>query len=597
MATAVDIVVNVLTKLEDAGVDQAQSKFGKMGAGIQKAMVPAVAAIGVIGAFGAAAVDSASRLEQAIGATDSVFGRNAAAVKKWSDTSATAVGLAKSEYLELSTVLGAQLKNMGVPMKAVAGQTKNLVGLGADLAATFGGTTSEAVEALSSLLRGETDPIERYGVSIKEADIAAQMAADGTAKLEGEQKKAAKTQAILKLLTNQTADAQGAFARESDTAAHAQQVAAASYEDAKAALGTALLPAVAKVMDAFSKLATMAKEHPALFQAIIAVVLALAAAVVVLNVAMLVVAANPIALAIAGIVAVVLLLIGAFVMAYKKCDTFRAIVDASMRAIKSVVSAVASGVRTAWNATWDAVSSAARTMAQVVSVVFNGIRGAVSAVTGFVRSAFDAAWNVVESGVRGVWGVVQTIFGFIRGAVQGVAQVIRSVFDGAWNAVENSVRTMWGVVQNMMSNIRGAVSGVAGFIRDMLVPVWGAVQSAAATAFGPIAGIINGVKGAISGLIGQIQSLIGWLGRIKVPNINLPNIPGFNAMAPVTPPSALAAVAGAGAPRVSRAALAAPRAGGGNNVYISVTGAIDPESTARQIRRILNGHDRRVGLA
>lgn len=34
----------------------------------------------------------------------------------------------------------------------------------------------------------------------------------------------------------------------------------------------------------------------------------------------------------------------------------------------------------------------------------------------------------------------------------------------------------------------------------------------------------------------------------------------------------------------------------GRVVNINVSGAIDPEGTARQIRRILAGHDRRVGL-
>src|SRR4029077_17622360 len=58
-------------------------------------------------------------------------------------------------------------------------QTDDLINLGADLAATYGGTTSEAVSALSALLRGERDPIERYGVSLKQADVDAQLLATG----------------------------------------------------------------------------------------------------------------------------------------------------------------------------------------------------------------------------------------------------------------------------------------------------------------------------------------------------------------------------------------------------------------------------------
>src|SRR5690606_19832279 len=125
-------------------------------------------------------------------------------------------------------------------------QTNDLVGLGADLAATFGGSTSDAVSALSSLLRGERNPIERYGVSMNEATVKAKMAALGLDGLTGEAEKNAKLQATLAILTEQTADAQGQFAREADTAAGAAQIATAKQEDMRAKIGTGLLPIYTK---------------------------------------------------------------------------------------------------------------------------------------------------------------------------------------------------------------------------------------------------------------------------------------------------------------------------------------------------------------
>lgn len=191
----------------------------------------------------------ASEAEQSLGAVDAVFGRNAEQVKKWSQNAAENLGLSANAYRELATVTGAQLKNMGVPMDQVAGKTNDLIKLGADLAATYGGTTAEAVEALGALLRGETDPIERYGVSIREADIAARMAADGTDKLEGAEAKAARTRALMALLTEQTADAQGQFARESNTAAGQAQRAQAKWEDFRTELGMQLLPVFTRLMN------------------------------------------------------------------------------------------------------------------------------------------------------------------------------------------------------------------------------------------------------------------------------------------------------------------------------------------------------------
>lgn len=226
-------------------LERVDGSAGSMQQSMDKAAAGSAVALGAIAAAAWAAGDAASSLEQATGAVDSVFGQYASRVHEYAETAATDVGLAKSEYSQLSAVLGAQLKNMGFSLDEVGGQTNNLIGLGSDLAAMFGGTTSDAVGALSSLLRGERDPIERYGVSIKAADVAARVAAMGLSGLEGDAARAAETQATLALLTEQTAAAQGQFAREADTAAGSQQIATAAFEDAQAKLGEQLLPLLA----------------------------------------------------------------------------------------------------------------------------------------------------------------------------------------------------------------------------------------------------------------------------------------------------------------------------------------------------------------
>ncbi|PDQ34133.1 MAG: hypothetical protein B5766_12945 [Candidatus Lumbricidophila eiseniae] len=230
------------------------AKFAKIAGAVSAAVTVAVGAISI------KAVKAASGLEQALGGMSSVFGDSAGQMEKWATTAAASVGLAKSEYASLSTVLGAQLKNMGVATDQLASQTDKLVGLGADLAAQFGGSTSDAVSALSSLLRGERDPIERYGVSINEAAVTAKMAAMGLSGLSGEAQKNAKLQATLALLFQQTADAQGAFSRESTTLAGAQQRLGAGTQNLVATLGTGLLPAVTAVTAAIGTLVTRMQE-------------------------------------------------------------------------------------------------------------------------------------------------------------------------------------------------------------------------------------------------------------------------------------------------------------------------------------------------
>ncbi|MEX0158222.1 MULTISPECIES: hypothetical protein [unclassified Microbacterium] len=236
-----------------------------------------------IGVLAYQAGQSASNLQQATGAIESVYGTHANEVKKMADAAAENVGLAESQYMELSSVIGSQLKNMGVPMNDLAGQTDDLVSLGADLAATFGGSTSDAVSALASLLRGERDPIERFGVSIKQADVNAQLAAMGMADLEGEAAKSAETQAVLALLTKQTADVTGQFARETDTAAGSQQIANAQYENAMAVLGERLLPIMAQFSTMLADVALWVAENSELVTALAVVLGTFAGAILIAN--------------------------------------------------------------------------------------------------------------------------------------------------------------------------------------------------------------------------------------------------------------------------------------------------------------------------
>lgn len=228
------------------GIDEANSKFGKLGGLAKGAGIAVGAGLAVAGAaavkFGASSISAASDVQQSFGALESVYGKNAEQVKAWATAAATAVGLSKNEYANLAAVVGAQLQGMGVSTAASATKSRDLIKVGADLSATFGGSVSDAVSAVSSLLKGEADPIERYGVSIKQSDVQARLAALGLDKLKGSALKQAQAQATLTLLMDKTKSSVGAFGRESDTLAHKQQVLGAKFENIKATIGQALLP-------------------------------------------------------------------------------------------------------------------------------------------------------------------------------------------------------------------------------------------------------------------------------------------------------------------------------------------------------------------
>lgn len=399
------------TKQGQKGLEAVAGAAEKMERGLDKATVPAGVALAAIGALGKGALDAASELQQSTGAVESVFAGQADAIKASAQKSADSVGLAASQYQNLSTTLGAQLKNMGTPMEDLATKTNDLVGLGADLAATFGGTTADAVAAVSSLLRGERDPIEKYGVAIKAADIEARLAAQGMGELEGEARKQAEAAATLALLMEQTASAQGAFARETDTAAGAQQIANARMEDAQAALGEKLLPAYTAVQNAVASAAEFTAQHSDAVLIAVGVVGTLAAGILAANAAFkiyhatqvavkvatalwsgaqsvlnVILSANPIGLVVVAIGA----LVAGIIYAYNNSETFRNGVNRLWEGIKSGASWVGSAMQPVVDIFWSVVD-AVRSAYNWVADLFSGFTPPawLSSVAGFVGLSAD----------------------------------------------------------------------------------------------------------------------------------------------------------------------------------------------------------------
>lgn len=192
-------------------------------------------------------ISDASSAEQSVGGVQAVFKEYADEVEADARRAAEGLGLSATAYRELVTVSGALLKNKG--LKDFATQADTLVRVGADLAAQFGGSTREAVEALNAALRGESDPAERYAISLNETAVNAELAAKGQDKLKGAALEQAKTQARLALIQKQSADAQGAFARESETLAGRTARLSAEWANMRVELGEKLLPVASEAID------------------------------------------------------------------------------------------------------------------------------------------------------------------------------------------------------------------------------------------------------------------------------------------------------------------------------------------------------------
>jgi hypothetical protein len=118
------------------------------------------------------------------------------------------------------------------------------VTLGTDLASFNNTPVDQAITALGAALRGESEPMRKFGVLLDDATLKAKAMEmgiyDGSGALTSQQKTLAAYQVILA----QTGDAQGDFARTSGNLRGQQKILEASVEDLKTAFGVGLLGAL-----------------------------------------------------------------------------------------------------------------------------------------------------------------------------------------------------------------------------------------------------------------------------------------------------------------------------------------------------------------
>jgi len=244
----------------DRELGKAENSTKRMGAKFESVGVGMVATAATIGVGLYSAGKGAAQLEQAIGGTEAVFEGSSVVIDTWAKGADTAAGLSEQAARQLTTRLGGALQGLGFEQDKAAEKSIELTQIGADLAATYGGTTADAVEALGSALRGEFDPMEQFNVFMKQSEIDAKAVELGLAKNTTEVDKNARAQATLAIITEQSGAAQGQFARETDTAAGQMAVMEAQVQNSKDAIGAGMLPVMAQLSGVLGGVATKFTE-------------------------------------------------------------------------------------------------------------------------------------------------------------------------------------------------------------------------------------------------------------------------------------------------------------------------------------------------
>jgi hypothetical protein len=231
----------------DRNVGRTGDAFGRLGV-VMKAAAGAFIATKAVAAI-KSVTTAASDLNESMSKTRVIFGRSAAVIEQFANRAASSIGISKTAALDAASTFAVFGKSAGLSGRELTGFSTRLVTLSADLASFYNTSPEEAITAIGAALRGESEPIRRYGVLLDDATLKQQALSMGIIKttkgaLSPQQRVLAAQAQILK----QTSDAQGDFERTAGGAANQQRILAAQVANAKAQIGVGLLPAMTALM-------------------------------------------------------------------------------------------------------------------------------------------------------------------------------------------------------------------------------------------------------------------------------------------------------------------------------------------------------------
>ena len=269
-----NMFLNIVSTFKGDGIKQATSQLGAFGSaagGLGSTLGKVGATLAGFGlvtkavTFTSESIDSARDLERNMYSLNTVFGGMAPTMEKFTKN-AHEIGLSQKDAAKASTFLGSVLKQSGFSMADTTKQTQKLVSLGVDLATTYGYDVSEALLGMTALFRGEYDPIEKFGVAMKQSEINAELAARQQNNLTGAARRNAEQIIRMELLYERAADAMGAFTGQSGNLFVEQMKLQAQFENMQASIGTQLLPVMVSLTEALLPLIDL--MGPKLAQAI-----------------------------------------------------------------------------------------------------------------------------------------------------------------------------------------------------------------------------------------------------------------------------------------------------------------------------------------
>lgn len=489
-----------------------QSAVGKLG-GIAKVGGIAIAAgmaAGIAGlvALTGKAVMSAAELEQQLGGSEAVFGQYADQIKQKAEDAYSQAGLSQAEFLQGANKMGSLFQGAGFSVQASMQMSADSMQRASDIASIMGISTTDALEAVAGMAKGNFTMMDNLGVAMNDTAIQAYAASKGIDKSTASMSAQEKIGLAQQMFMEKTTKYAGNYAKENQTLAGSLNSTKKAFDNLMSGQGdisgfiellvntieiavpqiVAMLPKIVQGIGAVLKalVPALAKALPVLVPALITAVQDLLNALI---------AALPTIVQV--LVTALPILIKAFV------QLFLAILQALPQIIAIISQAIPQIV--------DAIVTSLTEPAALQAIIMGFVQLMMALVTAIpiIVNALVAALPVIIKNII----AVLTNPTFIRQMINAGVQLLKAVISGMYSMVGSIISASW----NIIKQIAGVLSPSS---------------------------LVNVGKDVVKGLWNGIQDMGGWL-KDKIINFVKDKIPGpIKSALGINSPSKVAAALG-----------------------------------------------------
>ena len=251
------------TRVDTSGVNKGMTSIKSIVGKVGGVMAAAFSVRALVN-FGKEAINLASDLQEVQNVVDTAFGSMSYKIEQFSKTAIENFGISELTAKRTASTYMAMAKGMGIAEDVASDMAITMTGLTADIASFYNMSQERADVILKSVYTGETETLKQLGIVMTEVNLQNFAMSQGITKNISKMTQQEKTMLRYQFVLQQTALAQGDFAKTSDSWANQTRILAERWKEMQSifgqafvALGTLILPAINAVVSGMTKLANI----------------------------------------------------------------------------------------------------------------------------------------------------------------------------------------------------------------------------------------------------------------------------------------------------------------------------------------------------